>query len=299
MKNIKYFTLLLVVVALASCTKHKILFETEPVSPTTAEYQLFNDLAIRSGEAAANTTLNCVVVGTDTVATTTYPLNARNVVPSGSTTRFWTCKPGTYAIKGWKKMDDARNGVNPDYEGSVTLVAGKQMVHIYNWFKDPICIDSDYPYIRTDRPNSTEYIYFNFINLWQEGSVSDYAAMNPTTHRIRYEMRLNKLKTDEYGPAGKTAWQPIGEPVGFGEATGFCPVVVPRKGKGYTGGPAENAIHYGQVTVYTRISIDETDEVLYTDDYWSNIRVGRFLTHTMYAKDRPANGVYVFQFYSL
>ena len=62
MKNIKYFTLLLVVVALASCTKHKILFETEPVSPTTAEYQLFNDLAIRSGEAAANTTLNCVVV---------------------------------------------------------------------------------------------------------------------------------------------------------------------------------------------------------------------------------------------
>lgn len=300
MKSIKYFTLvILAFVALSSCSKHKIYYHIDPVPENIAEFQIFNDLAVRSGEAAALTTMNCVVLGaTDTLAYASYPLNARNVIPSGSTTRFFTKEPGTYQLRGWLSYADAVAGLDPDYETTITLTAGKQMVHIYNWLQDALVMDYDYPFIRADRPNSTEYIYFNFINVFQEGSTTDYAAMHPTTKRLQYQMRLNNLNWDGM-PTGRTEWQNIGEPVGFGEMTGYCPVVVPNNGQGFSGGISIGAVGYWSCTVYTQIVDADTGLPIVGEDYWSSIRLGRFLIHTCYTKNVPANGVMVYQFYAL
>ena len=246
MKNIKYFVLtLLSVLALSACSKHKIYYETEYIANDVAEFQIFNDLAIRSGEAAANTTMNCVVLGTnDTLAFKAYPLNARNVIPSGGTTRFFVRKPGSYQLRGWKKYEDAVAGLDPDYETTIVLTTGKQMIHIYNWYQDALVMDYDYPFIRADRP------------------------------------------------------QDIGEPVAFGEMTGYCPIVVPNFGIGFTGG-VSSLMDYYQVTVYTRILDADTGAEIVGEDYWASIRLGRFLIHTCYAKDIPANEVLCYQFYAL
>lgn len=301
MKNIKYFTLaILALIALSSCSKHKIYFDSENVTANSAEFQLFNDLAERSGEGAAVSRLECVVLGErDTLATSTYPLNTRNVIPSGSTTRFFVREPGTYTIKAWKLHSDAKAGAEPNYTGTFTITARKQTVHIFNWNMDPIVLDGDYPYIRSDRPNSTEYIYFNFINVFQEGTYSaDHSQMSPSTKRLQYQMRLNNASWDGM-PTGRTEWQNIGEPVGFGEQTGFCPVVVPNNGQGFTGGIAVDKIGYWAVTVYTRVLDADTGEQFIGEDYWSGIRLGRFLHHVAYTKNKPANGVLCYQFYAL
>lgn len=300
MKSIKYFTLvILAFVTLSSCSKHKLLLHTEDVPEGSAEFQIFNDLAVRSGEAAANTTMYCVVLGTnDTLAYGSYPLNARNVIPSGGTTRFFVRKPGVYQLRGWKSYDNAKAGLDPDYETTITLTAGKQMVHIYNWLDDALVMDYDYPFIRADRPNSTEFIYFNFINVFEEGSTTDYAAMRPTTKRLQYQMRLNNLNWDGM-PLGRTEWQDIGEPVAFGEMTGYSPVVIPNNGQGFSGGIAIGAVGYWACTVYTRILDADTGLPIVGEDYWSGIRLGRFLIHTCYTKNVPANGVMVYQFYAL
>ena len=299
MKNIKYFVLtLLSVLALSACSKHKIYYETEYIANDVAEFQIFNDLATRSGDAAANTTMNCVVLGTnDTLAFKAYPLNARNVIPSGGTTRFFVRKPGSYQLRGWKKYEDAVAGLDPDYETTIVLTTGKQMIHIYNWYQDALVMDYDYPFIRADRPNSVEFIYFNFINVWQEGSTTDYTAMHPTNKRLQYQMRLNNVSYDGM-PTGKTPWQDIGEPVAFGEMTGYCPIVVPNFGIGFTGG-VSSLMDYYQVTVYTRILDADTGTEIVGEDYWTAIRLGRFLIHTCYAKDIPANEVLCYQFYAL
>ena len=320
MKSIKYFTLaILALVALSSCSKHKILFDVDPVTADDAEFQLFNALAARSGETQAFTTLNCVILGTnDTLATGSYPLYGRNMVPSGNTTRFFVRKPGTYQIRGWRSYAGAKAGEAPEYEGTMTLVAGKQYIYIYNWYQDPINIDGDYPYIRPDRPNTVEGAHYDFINLWEmptggmttaawlatkdaNGSgTPDHTLLAPTTVHLQYYVQLNKTSTDEYGPAGRTEWQPIGDPVGFGEATGFSFFNIPNKGRGYTGGPGGvNVITSGYVRVYTQILVAETSEQVEYNDYWTPY-CGRFYVHTCYQKGQPSkSAVWVSQITAL
>ena len=121
--------------------------------------------------------------------------------------------------------------------------------------------------------------------------------MQPTHRRLQYQMRLNNVSYTEM-PLGRTEWQDIGEPVAFGEMTGYCPVVVPNLGIGFTGGVA-NVRNYYTITVYTRILDADTGTEIVGEDYWSSIRLGRFLIHTCYAKDIPANQVLCYQFYAL
>lgn len=305
MKSIKYLVVFaLGALAFVSCNKHEIKYQVTEVTSSDAEFQIFNDLASTSGQTASATQLGCIVLGdNDTLAIGTYPLAARNAIPSGNTTRFFVRKPGNYTMKAWKSYDAAKANSAPDYQGSFALVAGKQMVHIYNWFQDPVVIDDDYPYIRPDRPNSVEFIYYNIINMLQElnpgeTDVNDHTKLHPTTRRLQYKMRLNNTLADN-GPIGRTEWVNIGEPISFGESTGFCPIVVPNKGRGYTGGPAAGAITSGYVRVYTRIEDADTGEILQDEDYWGSQYCGRFYIHTIYPKDLPANEVFIFPFVAL
>lgn len=303
MKNIIYFTsVILGIVAFSSCSKNKLHFDVEIVKG--AEFQIFNDLAEKSSESAAASKLQCVVIDDkDTIATENYPLDARNVIPSAAdtlyTSRFFVREPGTYNLKAWKKHSDAKAGADPDYEGTFTITERKQTVHIYNWNMDPVVLDGDYPYIRSDRPNTTEYIYFNFINMFQEGTYTDdHSQMNPTTKRLQYQMRLKNENWPDM-PIGKTEWQNIGEPVAFGEQTGFCPLIVPNNGQGFAGGIEIGKIGYWAVTVYTRVLDADTGEEFVGEDYHTSIKLGRFLHHVAYTKNKPSNGVLCYQFYAL
>ena len=124
------------------------------------------------------------------------------------------------------------------------------------------------------------------------------SQMKPTTKKLQYQMRLDNINFSGL-PLGKTEWQNIGNPVAFGEQTGFCPIKVPNNGRGFRGGLGLTQLGAYRVTVYTRIIDAETGTEVVGEDYWSEIRLGRFLHHVAYTKNVPANGVMCFQFYAL
>lgn len=260
--------LLTVVFTLSACEKHEIIYNAEEVnSNNIAEFQLLNFIP---SATSAGTLFNAVVLNdTDTIATANYPLKRYNGIPFGSTTRFYTRKPGSYTIKCFKSA----GSTTPDYEGSFTLTAGKQEIYLHSWTADPLILDANYPYgngtSAVPGTKSDTTLHINFVNMWYESEGV------PCSTKVQYQYRFY------HNVNGYTEWKDIGDAVGFGEQTGFQNIPIPNKGIGYDGGPT-SAITSGYITIYTRSVRIDTDQVLPTkNDYWTSYGFGRYINHVL------------------
>ncbi|MDR3350802.1 MAG: hypothetical protein LBN98_04050 [Prevotellaceae bacterium] len=260
MKQIKYINLLLLIMFFASCEKHVVDYDTYTLTENTAEYQLHYFVPVPS--AAANNIYK-VEVNDDVVTTNAATLVTYNAIPSGGVGRFATVAPGTVNIKLYQltnpSLPYSDANLTKVYDQNTQLQGGKkQNIFVYDFTQPPIVFDNGYPYISDRRPYDTDTIaYVKFYNFMFE--TTDV----PTTMKLQYQYQyiLHPLYTledaqkgvipegkkvgDATGDTKRSAWLNIGNPLAFGETTGWQEVVVKKT----------SYIAQGSATIYYRIVV--------------------------------------------
>lgn len=209
MKIIGYISLFLIALGLVSCEKHEIEYMSAPVGDGMAEIQLHYFVPLTTG--AANNIYKIEIGDQEYVNNDAAILSTYNAVPSGTVGRFYAVKAGDTNIKLYKgsKMELV-------YDKNVTLAAGKQNVFVYDFDKAPIVFENGYPYGNnvTADTDSTCWVKFYHFMYEKEG---EYCQL-----KLQYQYQYTKdPKTGE-----KSGWINIGDPIGFGETTGWQPVRV-------------------------------------------------------------------------
>ncbi len=202
MKIIKYLSLILAVTLMASCEKEPIEYDANPIGEK-AEFQLHYVVPVTT--ASANN-ITKVEINNQLYSNIKAPLNTYNAIPNGAAGRFFIANPGTINIKMYQ-------GTNMDqlvYDQNTTLTLGKQNVFVHDFNQPPVVIDNGYPYIRREVVETDSTTWVKFYNFLYE------TAGVPTTLRLQYQYishRTGELVN-------------IGDPVAFGESTGWEQVLL-------------------------------------------------------------------------
>lgn len=202
MKIIKYLSLILAVTLMVSCEKNEIEYDTTPIGEV-AEFQLHYIVPVT---AVAANNITKVEINNQLYANNKAPLNTYNAIPGGGVGRFYTVNPGSVNIKMYQ-------GVAMDvlvYDQNVTLTVGKQNVFIHDFNLPPVVIDNEYPYIRRETVETDTTQWVKFYNFLYE------TAGVPTTLKLQYQYMSHRT----------TQLVNIGEPVAFGETTGWQQVLL-------------------------------------------------------------------------
>ncbi|RIJ46352.1 hypothetical protein D1614_19320 [Maribellus luteus] len=259
MKIIKNISLILMVIMTISCDKHEIEYATKSIDGL-AEFQLHYFVPVT---ATSSNNIYRVEINGSLFANSDAPLTTYNAVPKGSVGRFYTVEPGEVNIKLYKGTSEELV-----YDRTTTLTVGKQNVFIYGFDEDPIVFNNGYPYVAniTEDTDSTTYVkFYNFL-FETDGVPTDlklqYQYIDPTTDEL-----VN-----------------IGEPVAFGETTGWQPVKLIKD--------VYNSS--GSTRVYYRIKVVDNNGNIVEDlqlynssskyvsysDYWTGY-IGRRVHHVM------------------
>lgn len=191
-----------------SCQKHVVEYDATTVSSGQAEFQLHYFVPLT---ASTENNIYKVEINGIVFANNTNPLTTYNAIPSGAVGRFFTTNKGQANIKLYKGED-----LEPVYDQSVDLKAGKQNIFVYDFNKPPIVFDNGYPYVPeiTEHTGSTAWVkFYNFL-FEEEGT--------PTTLKLQYQCQYTVNDTTKE----KSDWVNVGKPLAFGEATGWEPVHV-------------------------------------------------------------------------
>ncbi|MFV0592087.1 MAG: hypothetical protein ACK5M7_11945 [Draconibacterium sp.] len=259
MKIIKNISLILMVILAISCEKHEIEYDTKSIDGM-AEFQLHYFVPVT---ATSSNYIYRIEINNELYANSKGPLNTYNAVPNGSVGRFFTVEPGEVNIKLYKGTSEELV-----YDRTTTLTEGKQNVFIYDFEEDPIVFDNGYPYTPnvTEDTDSTTYVKFYNFMFETEGE--------PTDLKLQYQY-IDPNNGDLIN---------IGEPVAFGETTGWQPVKIIKT--------VNNSSGYARV--YYRIKVIDNngsvvgDLQLYNSssnyvsysDYWTGY-IGRRVHHVM------------------
>jgi hypothetical protein len=204
MKIIKYLSLVLAVALTVSCEKHVIEYDATPIGDV-AEFQLhyMNPVA-----AVAANYITRVEVNGKMVSNSKATLNTYNAIPSGSVGKFYTVNPGSVNLKLYLTGKVTVDSLV--YDQSVTMKTGKQNVFVHDFTQPLIWFDNGYPYIKRETVTTDSTAWVKFYNfLYDTQGV-------PTTKLIQYQ----------YVNSRTNALVNIGEPLAFGEATGWEQVAV-------------------------------------------------------------------------
>ena len=212
MKYFKYIALLLLLaVTMGSCEKKDVGFMAEPVDEGQMAYVQICYYAPISTVASNNiyfVDLNGVEYGNDGASfLTTY-----NAVPSGGVNLYYAVKAGPLNVRLHKRESDGNGGyVYPvAYDQSVNIEAGKRYgLFIHDMNKPPIAIEMQ-PVPKFGKALDTDSLCrVQFVNVFYENG-------EPIKDKVQYGVQ--NLYTKEY--------EPVGEPVAFGEVTSwFMPVI--------------------------------------------------------------------------
>ncbi|MBQ0123303.1 MAG: hypothetical protein KBS58_00455 [Bacteroidales bacterium] len=280
MKILKFFTCAMILVALASCQKHEITYNTRELDNTDAEFQLHYFEPVQRSASAyyidsvfVNDILYSSVNGSGQLA-------SYNAVPGGSAGRFFAVKAGEVKFTFWR-------GGAVVYENKATLVGGKkQNVFVYDMTKAPVVIENDFPY-ELDRPAAT-------AKDWGTDSVASVRFYNfmyeepgvPYPGKLQYQWR-----NDVKDASGEYVWHNVGEPVGFGQASSRAMLIVHKT----------TLISQGSQSIYYRI-LTEDGSILQTvnssgkmtnySDYWT-ATIGRAMSH-IWAGVRTSKNPYAY-----
>lgn len=203
MKIMKYLSLVLVLAIAVSCEKNEITFDTTPVTDM-AEFQLHYFVPVTSG-AANNITK--VEINGQLYSNNKAPLSTYNAIPSGYVGRFYTVNPGNVNIKMYQ-------GTDMDvlvYDQNVSLTKGKQNIFVHDFNLPPVVFDNGFPYTAnvTAHTDSTTWVkFYNF--LYETSGVA-------TSLKLQYQY---------IDPRDDTKMINIGQPVSFGETTGWQAIKV-------------------------------------------------------------------------
>lgn len=266
MKVSKYFAFALVLVALVSCQKHEIKYNTEKLGDKDAEFQLHYFEPVNRSSTAyyidsvfVNDILYSSVNGSGQLVT-------YNGVPGGATGRFFATHSGV------NKFTFYRKGAVV-YESNVTLMKGKQNIFVYDLTKEPVVIENDFPYKK-------DFFGTPTAATWDTDSIATVRFYNfmyekagePYPGKLQYQWRNDVKDAD-----GNYVWHNVGEPVGFGEATSRACLVVHKTTYNSS----------GSQSIYYRI-MKEDGTLLHTtntsgrdieySDYWT-AAIGRAYMH--------------------
>lgn len=203
MKILKFISLFLVVVLSVSCEKNEIKYITTPIAGM-AEFQLHYFVPVTN--VAANN-INRVEINGQLYANIKAPLSTYNAIPNGSVGRFYTVDPGTVNIKFYQ-------GAAGDvlvYDKDVTLNEGKQNVFVHDFSLAPVVFDNGFPYTPNLTMDTDSACFVKFYNFLYE------TAGVPTALKLQYQY---------VDPRNAAVLINIGEPVSFGQTTGWQPVKV-------------------------------------------------------------------------
>ena len=208
MKCFKYIALLLLVaVTMGSCEKKDVSYMAEPVDESQKAYvQIGYYEPVTAG--AANymyfIDINGVEYGNDGA---TF-LATFNTVPSGGTNRYYAVDAGNVNLKLHKRVSDGSGGYTYPvvYDQNVTVEAGKRYcLYVHDLNKAPIPIEMT-PAPEFGKALDTDSLCrVQFINLLYEDDGTPYTGL------VQYGVQ--NLDTKEY--------EPVGEPIGFGECTSW------------------------------------------------------------------------------
>ena len=202
MKILKYLSLVLLVALSASCEKHEIEYNATPIT-NMAEFQLHYFVPVT---ALAANNITRIEVNGQLYATPKSPLTTYNAIPSGTVGVFYSVTPGSVNLK----LYQGTNGETLVYDQNVTLTAGKQNVYVHDFTQAPVVFDNGHPYTTnvTENTDSVAWVRFNNF-LYETAGVTNNL-------RLQYQY-IDPVTTELVN---------IGEPVLFGETTGWQPVKV-------------------------------------------------------------------------
>ncbi len=207
MKNFKYIILFLITLGVVSCDKHEIEYMTTPIDKGMAEIQLHYFVPVTA--VAANNIYKVAIGNQEYINNGAAVISTYNAIPSGSVGRFYAIKDGDVNIKLYKGSD-----MELVYDKNVELNAGKQNVFIYDFDKEPIVFENGYPYNTNTTMETDSTCWVKFYNFMYEKE-GEYCTL-----KLQYQYQY----TDSEGK--KSDWNNLGEPIGFGESTGWQPVRV-------------------------------------------------------------------------
>ena len=215
MKNIvKLLSLFFILVTLGTaCEKHVVEYDSYNLPTNAAEFQLHYFVPVVSG-AANNITrveINDKLNANNTTALTTY-----NALPSGTAGLFFTAPSGVTNIKLYKGTTTEKV-----YDQNVTLQPGKQNVFVHDFNKPPVVIDNGYPYDRVITDSTGEFTWIKFYNFLYESP----DVTTPLKLQYQYQYNMDPGPTTTHSNQ-KSDWINLGNPVSFGEATGWVQVPV-------------------------------------------------------------------------
>ncbi|MGN6165560.1 MAG: hypothetical protein ACTHOF_13565 [Flavisolibacter sp.] len=292
MKNIaKLLSLFFILVAVcSSCEKHVIEYDSYNLPKDAAEFQLHYFVPVVTG-AANNITR--VEINNKLYANNTTPIVPYNAIPSGGVGLFFTAPSGTTNIKLYKGADEELV-----FDQDCTLMPGKQNVFVYDFNKPPVVIDNGYPYDKITTDSTGTFAWVKFYNfLFETPGVT-------TPLKLQYQYQYNI--DPGTGPAytnQKSDWINLGQPVSFGESTGWELVPVIKS--------ADRLVTQGTERIDYRIRVigangedlgplqvrnSSGNMVDYAD--WWNATIGRHMHHILagYRAATPTSSVR--QFYA-
>ncbi|MDR3227345.1 MAG: hypothetical protein LBT56_06705 [Prevotellaceae bacterium] len=217
MKILKYLSIIFFTVFVLSCEKHKLEYNAAPVDDSQVLLQL--NYVVPATSIAGNYIIR--------VDLNNKPVSYANLVPfdlfPNSVGRFVTVKEGDVNIKLYKTVSGAQELV---YDRNVNLPGGKRYnVFVYQFDKDPIVIDNGYPYVQEPYPIRDSVCYFKFYNFYHDADGITPLCKQGEKLQLQY---VYYTTTDcDAGwtvYAGTTDTFNLGEPIAFGETTGWHPV---------------------------------------------------------------------------
>lgn len=212
MKNITKIGLFLVCAFLiTACEQHVVEYDTTEIDlATTAQFQIHYMVPIASGTA---NTINRIELNDELLSNETFSLPINSFIPRATTGgKFYTTKSGTINLKLYKGAVDNLTLV---FDKNIELPAGKSTIIVNNFDEEPVIVDyGEYPKITTENSGETTWIKFH-NSLYETPGV-------PTSLRLQYQYQY----TVDNETGQKSDWINVGNPVLFGEATGWEPVTV-------------------------------------------------------------------------
>jgi len=260
MKYIKYLIVVLPFLAfVAGCDKHELAYAEAEEAGDLAMFQIsyIAPLANNATNGLDSIYVNGKLFGGANGAGQLRP----NGTPlpygaSNATGKYYTVPVGSNNIKLYKKDQIV-------YDRDVTLSQGRQKVFVYNLDEDPIVIDELYPYTLTsgsptsDTFDTDSLATVRFFNFFYKDSKTPYPG------KLQYQWSNNSDGKYIIGD-----WHNVGSPIGFGEATEHCLVIVHKS--------VFNSSGYQ--TIRFRCVDEDGNTVARTTDYWT-FYIGRRYNH--------------------
>lgn len=212
MKLLKYISIFLLAVLAVSCSKEEIKYPIDDLKPNQAQIQVA--YMCPKTAVTANYIYTVVINGQKYSNNGSSFLATYNFVPSGAVGLFYAVDAGDVSIQ---FLDSEGREV---YNQKVNVAAGsRQMVVVYDLAKAPAVVPTKdplkFPGI-TDTADKCSVRLYNF--LFESEGV-------PMTDKIQLGLQNTETK----------AYEPIGEPIAFGEATDFLPVNIDKMGPNGSG----------------------------------------------------------------